>query len=215
MLFCLISATLIVIANIALRYWGSKIANGTHTTNPAIHQVAINSDIVRIKSNMIRYPAHRNNYSSQQLDAFFYWPTFEGYSKTTKQVFDKGKISPQIVFVKLQPRFSESSMAQRIAPIYSKFMGVGKSDASNDTIRYPLMETAGFMHEEMIVASSERGKIAARCMQINNPVGEPYCFTDFPYGKGLSLTYRFHASLLDQWRAIDSKVRKKFGAMLR
>lgn len=215
MLFCLLSATLIVVANIGLRIWGSNIANGPLTTNPDIQQVAIGSDIVRIKSNMIRYPAHRNKYSTEQLDAFFLWPTFEGYSKATKPKFDAEQISPQIVFVKLQPRFSENSMMQRVAPIYSKFMGVGKIDPQTDAIRYPLQETAGFMSEDMVVMASTRGKIAARCMETTNPVGEPYCFSDFPYGKSLSLTYRFHATLLPQWLEIDSKIRKKFDAMLR
>jgi hypothetical protein len=48
----------------------------------------------------------------------------------------------------------------------------------------------------------------------DEPSATPYCLRDIHAGHGLSVTYRFHQSLIGEWMALDAAIRAQVKGML-
>ena len=61
----------------------------------------------------------------------------------------------------------------------------------------------------VVTVTLRDGKHVGRCVDVAAKGATPYCISDIQVGTDLSVTYRFHASLLGQWMDIDHAVRAR------
>ena len=207
-------ALLAVTIKLLAGYAGSEISRAGHTTSTKIHRIIMNSDIVSLPANMIRYRSQRRATESQKLDIYLHWPTFTGYSNELKAAYNSVEINKQIIFVTLAPRFSEFDMSARIEPIYKNFFVGQQKQIGHNLTSQPLDPDNGFINEHLIVEKNNPIPFSARCANLGNLSGSAYCIRDINIGEGLSLTYRFHVDLIPQWFDLEQSIVKNFNAMV-
>ncbi len=210
----LILALLMGTVKLVAGYAGAEFARAGHTISTVEHKIIINSDVVTVPANMIRYPSQRRMTAAKKLDLYFHWPTMEGYSEDMEPMFNDLSISRNIIFVTLIPRFSSLDMTARVDPIYEKFIIGTPIDLGNGLVSQRLDPENGFINEYLIVEKNSPAPFAARCVKPDKGSGAAYCIRDIHIGNGLSLTYRFHSDIISQWFELDQNIVGKFDAMI-
>lgn len=209
-LLALLTGVIFLIA----KYTGDEIARAGHTIVTDTRRISINSDVITAPANIIRYASQRKLVEARQLDLYLHWPRLQGYSEELKDVFNDTQNKRDIIFVTLAPRFSTFDMSARIDPIYRKFFTTPALEIGNGLISHELDPNAGFIDEYLIVEKNNPYPYSARCIKTTTTVATPYCIRDIQIGKGLSLTYRFHVSLIPHWLTLERSIRQKFKAMI-
>jgi len=199
---------------LTVHLFGAEIARAGFTTDATARQIVIGNDVLDVPGNVIRFRAQRRAQSLQRLDLHYFWPEMTGYSDRLTGEFDQPRINPAIVFVTIEPRMMTQDMTGRIEPIYSKFMEGPEVDAGHGLKRRKLSSAGGFAGEELWYEAQSPYPFAARCLRSNDPLATPYCLRDFHAGQDLSVTYRFHRSLIGEWMALERAIRGEVKAML-
>lgn len=199
---------------LTVHLFGAEIARAGFSTDPTARQIVIGNDVLDVPGNVIRFRAQRRSQSLQRLDLHYFWPEMTGYSDRLAAEFDQPRINPAILFVTIEPRMMTQDMTGRIEPIYSKFMEGPEVDAGHGLKRRKLSAAGGFASEELWYEAQSPYPFAARCLGSDDPLATPYCLRDFHAGQDLSVTYRFHRSLIGEWMALDRAIRSEVKAML-
>ncbi|MFZ1814239.1 MAG: hypothetical protein WBO55_05730 [Rhizobiaceae bacterium] len=186
---------------------GGELSRGGHSVDTSLREIVIGNDVVRVPANMIRFGSQRRSSSSARLDLYIHWPSLSGYSEKLQDIFNEERINPSILFLSLEPRTMSRDMSGRIEPIYSKFYRGLEQDAGHGLKRRELAAEGGFLDEELVYESGNPYPFAARCIRESAKSASPYCIRDIHVGRDLTLTYRFHASLLKDWMRFDAAVR--------
>ncbi|MCP4071926.1 MAG: hypothetical protein GY742_09340 [Hyphomicrobiales bacterium] len=210
----LILALLMGAVKLVAGYAGAEFARAGHTISTVEHKIIINSDVVTVPANMIRYPSQRRMTAAKKLNLYFHWPTMEGYSEDLEPMFNDLSINSNIIFVTLMPRFSPLDMTARVDPIYEKFIIGPPIDLGNGLVSQRLDSENGYINEYLIVEKNSPAPYAARCVKPDKGSGAAYCIRDIQIGNDLSLTYRFHSDIISQWFELDQNIIKKFNAMI-
>ena len=210
MFLALLVATIKLIAG----YAGAELVRAGHTSSTQIHRVIINRDIVTLPANLIRFTSQRRLKEAKILNLYFHWPTLDGYSEELKPIFNGAKISNQIIFVNLLPRFSDLDMSARIGPIYEKFLVGPQTSIGDNLVSQQLDPENGFINEYLIVEKNNPNPFSARCVKSGSNGGSAYCIRDINIGESLSLTYRFHSDLIPLWFDLEQSIISKFNAMI-
>ena len=202
-------AMLLVIKSI-----GSEISQGGHSDSPTLHEIIIGNDVLNVTANMIRFPYQRLSSSSDRLDLYALWPLMSGYSIDHSDAFNAGKDSEKIIFLSLEKRSMSQDMAGRVERIYSQFFEGVAYPTAFGLMRQALSASSGFVDEDLYLEIDSPYPFATRCVRETSAIGEPYCLRDIFMGRNLSLTYRFHKSLLPEWASMERMVRKRINLML-
>lgn len=214
LIICALLLALVGTAFLIATYAGAEIARAGHTIATNIRTVIIGRDVIKTPANMIRYPSQRRAVEAEKLDLYLHWPSMEGYSENRKGEFNNTGNKGNIVFVSLNPRFSTFDMTARIDPIYRKFLVGSETEIGFGLTSRKLDAEAGFIDEVLIVQKNNPYPFSARCVVDSNHKTTPYCIRDIHIGNDLSLTYRFHKSLLREWLSLDRAIRSKFKSMI-
>jgi hypothetical protein len=194
--------------------FGAEIARAGFSADATKRQIVIGNDVLDVPGNVIRFRAQRRAQNLERLDLYFFWPEMTGYSDRLSAEFDRPSINPAILFVTIEPRSMTQDMTGRIEPIYSKFMEGPETDAGHGLKRRALSAAGGFAGEELWYEAESPYPFAARCVRSDDPTATPYCLRDFHAGQDLSVTYRFHRSLIGEWMTLDRAVRAEINAMV-
>ncbi|GGA82872.1 hypothetical protein GCM10011491_07890 [Brucella endophytica] len=207
-------AVLSALINFGGRYLGPIIAMGGHTDDATMREIVIGNDVLRLPSNMIRFPAQRRDGIANRVDLYLKWPEMAGYSAETRNDFNFATAKRQLLFLSIESRTMSRDMSGRYQPIYSTLIEQpGKAGPTGLAI-HTLRADSGYTDEELVVSSAENGPPAfvARCLNENAAKGMAApCERDIHFGKDLQLLYRFPRDLLSNWRALDEAV-KTFAA---
>lgn len=199
-----------------LAIWiGDHIALGGNSKSTNRLSIIIGKDVVMLPENMVRYRAQRQVNEANKLDLYLAWPTMQGYTEALRTQFNTTPISPNIVFLTFEHRFSNLSMAQRVSAIYEKFSAKQPSWQLGQLAGFELKPEIGFLDEEMVIANDPGTEFAARCSRAQTTKTLPYCITDIPVGTNLTLTYRFHRKLLPRWKQLSAKIYDKARSFIR
>lgn len=209
--FMLVAA---IIALLVIKSIGGEISRGGHSDSIALHEIIIGDDVLSVTANMIRFPYQRLSGSAERLDLYALWPLMSGYSNGHSSAFNVGKDYERVIFLSLEKRSVSQDMAGRVERIYSQFFDGVAQPTSFGLMRQPLSASSGFVDEDLYLEIDSPYPFATRCVRETSAVGEPYCLRDIFMGRNLSLTYRFHKSLLPQWASMERMVRKRINLML-
>jgi hypothetical protein len=123
----------------------------------------------------------------------------------------------RIVFVSFEGRMMSRDMSGRFDPIYRSLIEPpGKSGPAGITY-FDFSKKSGYMNELLAVAARPgKDPFVARCL--SGPSAEESlapCERDVQVGDDLSLSYRFPAELLKDWRALDQAILGQAKKMIR
>lgn len=179
-----------------------------------MHEIIIGNDVLSVTANMIRFSGQRSSGSGERLDLYALWPLMSGYSKRHSDAFNAGKERNKVMFLSLEKRTMSQDMAGRVERIYSQFFEGPAQPTAFGLMRQPLSASSGFVDEDLYLEIDSPYPFATRCVRKKSSIGEPYCLRDIFMGRNLSVTYRFHKSLLPEWASIERMVRKRIKLML-
>jgi len=199
---------------LAVRLFGAEIAKAGHSADTSLRQVVIGNDVLDVPGNMIRFRTQRRAGTLDRLDLYFYWPELSGYSDRLAEQFNSSEVNPAILFVTVEPRAMTQDMTGRVEPIYSKFLIGKESNEGHGLRRRALSADGGFAGEDLWYETSSPYPFTARCTRPGEQAATPYCLRDIHMGRDLSVTYRFHLSLIGEWMALETAVRAEIKAML-
>ena len=213
-----VSLVLLAFAGVILalaHYAGAEISRGGHSTDTSAREILIGNDVLEVPANVIRFPTQRRAGDVERLDLYLRWPDMAGYTEEAASDFNSPAVNPAIVFLTIEPRSMTMDMSGRIGPIYSKFLAGPEHDAGHGLKRRALDGDSGYGGEELWYETGSPYPFAARCMAPETPGATPYCLRDIHIGRDLTVTYRFHQSLMGEWMALEKSVRAAIRLWLR
>lgn len=212
--FSLFAFAAVMLALLATRLVGDELVRGGHPGNETARQIVIGDEVLRVPGNLIRFAGQRHAVALERLDLYMRWPDLTGYTEADSEAFNQARGGSSIIFVTLEPRRMSLDMSGRIAPLYSKFFEGAEMNAGFGLKRRRLSDKAGFLDEDLYYEADAPYPFAARCVRGEARFATPYCLRDIHVGSDLTVTYRFHLSLISSWMELDRAIRARVQAML-
>lgn len=195
-------------------WFGDIVSKAGHTTSTSIKRFSVQDNFINVPLNMVRFSDQRNSGTVDRLDLYAHWPSLSGYSEKLAQDFDSMQDDAPLVFMSIEKQTMHEEMSGRIEKIYEKFFAGPPIDAGNGLVRRAFSAESAYFSEDLYYEINNPYPFAARCIRENDKVAAAFCIRDIHVGKGLTLTYRFHASLMPKWRDLESSMRSKFATMI-
>jgi hypothetical protein len=199
------------------KWFGSEIALAGYADDPTPREIVIGNDVLVAPSNMIRFERARRDGIASRLDLYMRWPQMDGYSREASATFNNLDGSRSIVFLGFEERMMSRDMSGRFAPIYDSLIAKPGRPGPSGITFYDFIAKSGYLGEMLAVAQRPgEDPFVARCLtgQSAEESLAP-CERDIQVGGNLSLTYRFAAHLLSDWRRLDAAVAAKAADLLR
>ncbi len=184
----------------------------TASTTPI--EVVIGNDVLNIPANAIRFRQQRAAGIHDRIDLYLRWPALDGYRADADADFHSETVNPNLILVSLTPRAMRLDMSGRVEPIYSQFLEGPAEAVGHGLAKRALATSGGYVDEDLYFEENSPYPYASRCIRMGSPVGTPYCLRDIHLGRNLTVTYRFHVSLIGDWMAIEAAIRARIQAML-
>jgi hypothetical protein len=210
---CLVAFVLLTaLAGATGRMLGAHLASAGHTAHTRLVDLTVGS-----------FDAQRHSGAHASVDLYFLWPDMTGYSIETRDHFNADTSTAGIVFVSLSEQIMSKDMSGRYAPLYRQLIEDTAQDGPDGLVAYDLTESSGYIGETLFV---EQGRafdpFVARCLgdAMAGSQARPQavtgtsCQRDILIGEDVAVLYRFPASLLAQWRTLDSTIRSHLEAAL-
>ncbi|MCR4266466.1 hypothetical protein [Nitratireductor sp. ZSWI3] len=200
------------------KWLGQTLATGGHSDSTEIKEIVIGNDVLSVPANAIRFENARRDGVARRLDLYLRWPELGGYRQATRDDFNHVDGSRRLVFLSIEERLMSRDMSGRFAPIYKRLIEPNGVAGPNGIVFHRFRKDAGYGDEVLAVAagSDAAPPFVARCLsgQAARESLAP-CERDVAIGRNLSLTYRFPAALLGDWRQLDRAIRGKAASYLR
>jgi len=198
----------------AASYYGSLIAMGGHSASDRTHQIVLGNDLINVPENLIRFKSQRRSGDVNRLDVYLHWPSMEGFSDSRVGAFTSTDPATPVIYAAIELRDMSSDMSGRVSSIYESFFSGPPVDAGNGLVRRTFSANSAYFSEDLYYEVGSPYPYAARCIRESDKVAGSFCIRDIHIGRDLMVTYRFHASLLSDWMAMDHAIRSKLTGML-
>ncbi|MEX0955889.1 MAG: hypothetical protein WDZ83_11840 [Rhizobiaceae bacterium] len=214
---CAALAMISVVISIAGKLLGGSIASVGHTEDTDVFEVVVGNNVLAVPANYIRFEKHRVDGDVGRLDLYMRWPDLAGYRNDIRDDFNHRDGSRRILFLSVDARLMSRDMSARLDPIYRRLIELPGMPLNNGLRAYRFAESSGYMNE-MLVVGDRAGEppFVARCLTGSVADGSlAACERDVDFGDDLSLTYRFPAGILGEWRKVDKAILEKMRGFLR
>lgn len=202
---------------LAGRWFGHAISMGGHTDDSRLFEIVIGNNVIVAPANTIRFDHARRDGIAQRLDLYLRWPDLTGYSDAYREDFNSAGQEKRLIFVSYEPRIMSRDMSGRLEPIYRTLIEkTGRSGPDGLTV-HDFIARSGYVNEELVIGARQgQPPFVARCLTGASAAQSlAQCQRDVGVGDNLSLSYRFPASLLSDWRKLDSDIAAKSQSMIR
>lgn len=214
---CLGLAALSAVLSLAGKWTSATMAAAGHTTSTRPYEIVIGNSVLSVPANAIRFERARADGTARRLDLYLRWPELEGYSRARRDDFNHVEGSKRIVFLTFAERAMSRDMSGRFEPVYRGLIETRGQDGPGGVRFHVFKKDTGYDGEVLAVARNGRdAPFVARCL--TGPAATQSlapCERDVAIGEELSVTYRFPAALLAQWRRLDAAMKEKARAYLR
>lgn len=201
-----IALSTVILAAIA-HFYGQYINDAGHSTSTKKREIVIANDVLIIEDNHIRFSEQRVSGVHSRIDLYAVWPSLSGYTEAQADSFNNIGDQKNLVFITLEQARMSRDMTGRLEPIYRGLM-IEPTVESEHGLKINALKDEVGNNSEWLYVGEELGKrdFVARCLggTILETALAP-CERDVQFDSGLSLTYRFPAHLLAQWRVLDQK----------
>lgn len=209
-------AVLSGIVSVAGKLIGREIAAVGHTQDTHPYEILVGNNVLTVPANLIRFREARRDGDAARLDIYMKWPEMTGYSDADRNAFNHTTESPAIIFATLDTAQMLRDMSGRLEPIYRRLIELPGERGPAGLRVYRFSEDSGYVDERLVIGPVGAGSIfVARCLAPEAAARSlAPCERDIHIGNNLSLTYRFPARLLGNWKALEAAVRAKAAELL-
>lgn len=199
------------------RYFGPSIAMDGYTADQTTREIVIGNNVLDAPANAIRFSDARRNGAARRLDLYFHWPDMSGYTSATRDDFNNVGNVKRIVFLSFGPRETARDMSARYDPIYRSLIVEPVQPGPAGVTLYDFRKGSGYLDEMLAVAPRrDDTPFVARCLTGDEAAQSlAACERDVNVGDNLTLTYRFPARLLANWRILDPTILAETRRMLK
>lgn len=203
--------------SLAGRWFGHSISMAGHTDSTKAFEVVIGNNVIQAPANAIRFDHARRDGIAQRLDLYLRWPDLAGYSDDYRDDFNNVGVERRIIFASLEPRLMSRDMSGRFEPIYDDLIEKQGQSGPADLTIYSFTAKSGYANEQLVVGKrAGRMPFVTRCLTgVSAEQSLAPCQRDVDVGDNLSLSYRFPASLLPEWRDLDTRIVEKTRSMIK
>ncbi|WP_295806620.1 hypothetical protein [uncultured Nitratireductor sp.] len=215
--FCLVLLFLSVGILVLGRWYGATLSNGGHTASNQLREIVIRNNVLTVPENTIRFRSARRDGVTLRLDLYLTWPELEGYTLHRRADFNHEDGSRNIVFLTFEEQTMSRDMSDRLEPVYRQVIEKRSIAGPGDIRFHRFKKDSGYAGEVLAIAqaTTPMPPFVARCLTgaAAREALAP-CERDINVGNRLSMTYRFPASLLGQWKMLDEAIKRKVSRFL-
>jgi hypothetical protein len=213
-------ATLVLCAVFLYYYVGPNVDDlSGNTPSPAITEEPVSFTVggtrFTIPANYTVYPRDRRGGERDEVALYALWPTLSGYTPARRDEFVENPLDTRRIDILIGSRTSAFTESDRIETLYMPQtnerrgvrtpLGLLKFTFKDQRAEVP---TNGYANTELFLAETEEGDpIALFCFEERPDIRSPECWREFELTPAVSVSYRYKRHLLDEWRAIDTRVR--------
>lgn len=212
-------ATLVLCAVFLYYYVGPSVDEiSGNTPSPAISEEPVTFTISGVEfsvpTNFTVFPRDRRGGEHDEVSLYALWPTMAGYTPARREEFVENPKDTRRVDIVVSRRTSTFDEQQRIDILYLPYTNDRRGVRTPyQLVKYTFRDqrenvpTSGYADTEMFLGETETGQtMALFCFEEREDVRSPDCWREFELTPNISVNYRFKRHLLDEWRAIDTRV---------
>ena len=161
-----------------------------------------------IPANYIQNSVARGGGEQQAVNLAALFPSWEGYSDAQARLFADNRPDSPVVRLSLRADSNPLDAPSRLARIYQPYVTDPKGAAGPfGLIQYGFAENSGYEREELFAGERDGKLMLFLCERPAPELPSPNCLaTDQPFGRSLSLSWRFKRAYLARWRELSSGV---------
>lgn len=213
-------ATLVLCAIFLYYYVGPSVDEiSGNTPSPAISEEPVSFTVsgveFSIPINFTVYPRDRRGGARDEVALYALWPTMAGYTPARREEFVENPADTRRVDITIAQRTSTFDELERIDILYLPYTNDRRGVRTPyQLVKYTFRDqrenvpTSGYADTELFLGETEDAKtMALFCFEEREDIRSPDCWREFELTPDISVTYRFKRHLLDEWKAIDTRVR--------
>lgn len=213
-------ATLVLCAIFLYYYVGPGVDEiSGNTPSPSISEEAVSFSVggvtFAVPTNYTVYPRDRRGGERNEVSLYALWPTMAGYTPSRREEFIENPKDTRRIDILISKRTSTFDEQQRIDVLYLPYTNDRRGIRTPyQLVKYTFKDsrenvpTSGYADTELFLGETEDNKtMALFCYEEREDIRSPDCWREYELSPTVSVSYRFKRHLLDEWRAIDTRVR--------
>jgi hypothetical protein len=187
-------------------------ASPTSIDTPVVVKVGPQQFVV--PANYLPFASARKGGSFSEAKLIALLPDLEGYSSGQAAEFSPDQADSRLLNIRLRAQVSLDERA-RLDRIYlPQVVNRDGSPGPFGLTQYTFGENSSYRDDELFVGQTDKGPAVMRCSRPLSDSLAASCIRELPIASGVSLSYRFKRTHLDEWRAIDTAVRALFARFM-
>ncbi len=218
--FGIFLATLVLSAIFLYYYVGPSVDEiSGNTPSPAITEEPVTFSVgglaFSVPTNFTVYPRDRRGGERDEVALYALWPTMTGYTPARREEFIENPKDTRRIDIVIGRRVSTFGEQERIDILYLPYTNDRRGIRTPyQLVKYTFRDqrenvpTSGYEDTELFLGEAEDEKtMALFCFEEREDIRSPDCWREYELSPTVSVSYRFKRHLLDEWRAIDARVR--------
>lgn len=213
-------ATLVLCAIFLYYYVGPSVDEFSgNTPSPAISEEPVSFTVSGVRftapTNYTVYPRDRRGGERDEVSLYALWPTFTGYAPARRDEFVENAEDTRRIDILISGRTSAFTEQERIDILYLPQTNDKRGTRTPyQLVKYTFKDqranvpTNGYTNSELFLGETQEGAaFALFCFEERDDIKSPECWREYELTPDVSVSYRYKRHLLDEWQAIDSRVR--------
>lgn len=218
--FAIFVSTLVLCAIFLYYYVGPSVDEFSgNTPSPAITEEPIEFTVgdvrFRAPTNYTVYPRDRRGGERDEVALYALWPTLTGYSPARRDEFVENAKATRRIDILISERTSAFTEQERIDVLYLPQTNDRRGARTPfQLVKYTFKDsranvpTNGYAEAELYLGETTEGAIMGLfCYEDRDDIRSPECWREFELSPTVTVSYRYKRRLLDEWKAIDARVR--------
>ena len=212
-------ATLVLCAVFLYYYVGPSVDEFSgNTPSPAIGEepveFSVGGVLFRVPQNYTVFPRDRRGGDRDEVSLYALWPTLTGYSPARREEFQENKRDTRRIDIVISRRTSYYDEQERIDVLYLPQTSDRRGARTPiQLVKYTFKDaranvpTNGYSDAELFLGQTGSGEtMALFCFEEREDIRSPDCWRQYEISKTVTVKYTYKRRLLEEWKAIDSKV---------
>lgn len=209
-------ATTSVLAGLGALWLALDLRAGTPVEPAAttVVSVSVAGETMTLPSGYFRFLDQRRGTKLDRIDLHFRWPGLSEAVPTRPSGPSDIGPDPDLIFVSIARRDVALDSTARLATVYQRFFQGPAFDGPGGLVGQRMAAGSGYEDELVFFEPGSVRPFAARCFAGEEAGRATICLREVMVGRDLIMTYRFAASLLPGWQALDRDLRDRIDAFL-
>jgi hypothetical protein len=194
-------------------FWMTRSRPEPEVAAVDVHPV-IGETAITVSSDLIRFPAARQDGPIDRLDLLFAWPELTAADEMAAATLRAaGEIDP-LIFVTVSAQTGAPDSTGRLDDVYSRVFSDDAWAGPAGLVGVALSAEAGYEGEELFFEPEGENPYVVRCLASNDAAIAETCMREVNVGSGLLVLYRYDKSLLPEWRALEAAIRARIEGLV-